>query len=428
MTAPAPCGFDTVAAVARGATSVTAVVEGALQQVRSADDIIQAFRVIDEAAVLARGKELDEQTPGPLTGLLVGVKDVIDTADLPTGYGSPLFADYQPSADAEAVETLRRAGAVIVGKTETAEFAMFHPTRTRNPRDTSRTPGGSSSGSAAAVAAGMVHVALGTQTGGSVIRPGSYCGVYGFKPTRGWTSTRGIWKLAESLDTLGLFSRSVRDLRLVHDVLRQQPRSVPPRRAGPPSAVVLPARDWGATEPVVDEALDRVADALSAAGWNVSAMQMPPAWRQLPEQHAVVMAAEVARNLRARLGSRVDAISASAFQIVDAGDRTFAPDYLAALDARDDALAALRPLALTADLLLMPSALGVAPVGLEFTGDPVMCRPWSLLGLPAANVPVHTSNGLPVGVQAVGLTGGDDAFLHHLASVEASLTQQEDAR
>jgi Asp-tRNA(Asn)/Glu-tRNA(Gln) amidotransferase A subunit family amidase len=401
--------------------------------VQELDGAIGAFRVIDGDAVRSRAKELDDRVAGPLQGLVVGVKDVIDTADLPTAYGSPLFSDHRPSADADVVAALRRAGALVLGKTESTEFALFHPTRTRNPVDDSRTPGGSSSGSAAAVAAGMVPVALGTQTAGSVVRPAAYCGVYGFKPSRGWASTAGIWLLSEQLDTVGLFARSAADLMVLYGALRTRPAATPggdrqpPVRRLSPAVAVLAADEWGACDPEVHDALRFVAGRLSGQGWDVREMRMPPSWRHLPAHHGTVMSVEVAKNLRARLGDRVAQISESAQAVIEQGDLCSATKYLAALEAREEARRLLAPLAVAADLVLAPSALGAAPEGLAFTGDPVMCRPWTLLGLPAANVPAYRrGDGLPVGVQFVGLAADDLSFLADLALVETVLTQKED--
>lgn len=419
-------GTGAIAAVSAGSASVSDVAAGCLARVAELDPAIGAFRVIDEHAVRSQAKQLDDRAAGPLHGLLVGVKDVIDTADLPTGYGSALFADHQPAADADVVAGLRRAGALVLGKTESTEFAMFQPTRTRNPVDQTRTPGGSSSGSAAAVAAGMVPVALGTQTAGSVVRPAAYCGVYGFKPSWGWTSTAGIWRLSEHLDTVGLFARCVADLRLIHQVLSSPAANARPgtaRRGAKPAVAVLSTEDWGAADEDVRAALSAVAGRLSDDGWEVREMAMPPAWRHLPGQQQVVMAAEVAKNLHAALGDRIGQISDSALAIVAQGGACLATEYLAALEARAEALQALVPVAAVTDLLLAPSALGAAPVGLGFTGDPVMCRPWTLLGLPAANVPAwRRPDGLPVGVQLIGTRPDDVTYLENLALAEAALT------
>jgi Asp-tRNA(Asn)/Glu-tRNA(Gln) amidotransferase A subunit family amidase len=429
-------GAQAIGAVAAGAASVSDVVEGCLGRVAELDAAIGAFRVVDEQGARSQAKQLDSRVAGPLHGLVAAVKDVIDTADLPTGYGSALFADHQPAEDADVVTALRRAGAVVLGKTESTEFAMFQPTRTRNPVDPGRTPGGSSSGSAAAVAAGMVPVALGTQTAGSVVRPAAYCGVYGFKPAWGWASTNGIWRLSEHLDTVGLFTRSVADLRLTYHALRSATGQAHPYDNGAaaaypvrqPSVAVLTGAEWARCDDDVSAALSWVAGRLSDAGWQVREMAMPESWRHLPSHQEVVMAAEVAKNLHAVLGAQISQISGSAQAIVERGDRCLAQEYLAALAARQEALRALVPLSATTDLVLMPSALGAAPAGLASTGDPVMCRAWTLLGLPTANVPAwRRPDGLPVGVQLAG-TGPDDlSYLNYLALAEAALTHKEDS-
>lgn len=430
-----PTGAESIAAVAAGEASVSDVAESCLARVAELDGVIGAFRVVDEQGVRSRAKQLGSRAAGPLHGLVAGVKDVIDTADLPTGYGSALFTDHQPTADADVVTALRRAGAIVLGKTESTEFAMFQPTRTRNPVDPDRTPGGSSSGSAAAVAAGMVPVALGTQTAGSVLRPAAYCGVYGFKPAWGWASTAGIWRLSEHLDTVGLFARSVADLRLTYHALRSGGpvapghgnRSAAPYPVRPPSVGVLTGAEWARSDGDVSAALAWVAGRLSDAGWQVREMAMPESWRRLPGHQEVVMAAEVARNLHAVLGGQVSQVSESAQAIVERGDRCLAQEYLAGLAAKDEALQAMVPLAATTDLVLMPSALGAAPMGLASTGDPVMCRAWTLLGLPTANVPAYRQpGGLPVGVQLAGTSRDDFSYLNYLALAEAALTHKED--
>ena len=409
-----------------GARQVGDLAGELLERIAEVDGQIGAFRIVDEAGVRERAKSLEGHPSGALYGVGVGVKDVIDTADLPTGYGSPLFADHQPSRDAAVVARLRAAGAVVIGKTESTEFALFHPTRTRNPVDTERTPGGSSSGSAAAVAAGMVPVALGTQTAGSTLRPAAYCGVYGLKPTRGWTSTEGVWLLGEHLDTIGLFARSVADLSLLYRALRTAPGADPaprPERAARRRVVgVLDASAWASSDGDVADALDAFSGHLEDAGWEVREVAMPTAWARLAEQHLTVMVVEVAKNLRAALGQRVELISPSARELVERGDACPAADYLAALAAVEDALAVATPMAEAVDVLLAPTAQGVAPLGLDATGDPVMCRPWTLLGLPAANVPGYRRrDGLPVGVQALGLRAHDLEFLDDLASIEAAV-------
>ena len=431
-------GAEAVRAVATGRATVGEIAGAAIGRAADIDGDLGAWRARDDAAVAARAKQLDECPGGPLTGLLVGVKDVIDTADLPTGYGSELFDGHQPEADAAAVATLRGAGALVLGKTETTEFAMFRPTRTRNPVDPGRTPGGSSSGSAAAVASGMAPVALGTQTAGSVLRPAAYCGVYGYKPARGWTSTAGIWRLAEHLDTLGLFARRAADLALLYGALAgaagagahgaPMPLTVRPTlRPGAPGRVaLLDTADWAAVDGDVTDALGHVADRLADAGWAVEAMKMPASWRSLPGLQEAIMAVEVAHNLRAALGCRVDLVSDAARAIVERGDATPAPSYLAALDAVATAVATAAALGEQFDLLLCPSACGVAPRGLASTGDPVLCRPATVLGLPAVNLPyARRRDGLPVGVQALAPRADDPAFLADLVTIEAAFPAAE---
>ena len=422
-------GVEVVTDVAVGARSTCQVAEGQLERLRACDRQLGAFRVVDEAGIRLWAKELDDRPGGPLAGLMVGVKDVIDTVDLPTGYGSELFTNHQPSADANVVRVLREAGAAVVGKTESTEFALFRPTRTRNPVDPTRTPGGSSSGSAAAVASGMVPVALGTQTAGSVLRPAAYCGVYGYKPTRGWTSTSGIWRLAEHLDTVGLLARRAADLALLYRVLATG--DVARAEAGFPresvgSVAVLSAHEWGSTEPCVADALRHVADRLEDAGWQVHEMAMHPSWRHLPELHDTVMSVEVAMNMRRALGARVELVSEGVRAIVERGEQCTAKVYLSAFDALEEARDAIGGLSSVVDLILCPTALGVAPEGLEATGDPVMCRPATALGLPAANLPYYRrSDGLPVGVQAVAPRPDDAGFLRDLMAIEALFAADE---
>jgi Asp-tRNA(Asn)/Glu-tRNA(Gln) amidotransferase A subunit family amidase len=423
-------GVEAVMEVAVGAHSASQIAEGQLERVQACDRQVGAFRVVDESGVRRRVKELDDRPAGPLAGLMVGVKDVIDTVDLPTGYGSELYVDHQPSADANVVRLLRDAGATVLGKTESTEFALFRPTRTRNPANLARTPGGSSSGSAAAVAAGMVPVALGTQTAGSVLRPAAYCGVYGYKPARGWTPTEGIWRLAEHLDTVGLFARRANDLALLYRVLAARARpgtgTVLPRSASAGSVAILSAQEWGSTEPSVADALRHVADRLADSGWRVHEMAMPSSWRHLPELHDTVMSVEVAKNMRRVLGSRVELVSEGVRAIVERGDQCAAQTYLSAFVALGEACAAVEGLSSVVDVILCPTALGVAPEGLEATGDPVMCRAATVLGLPAANLPYYRrSDGLPVGVQAVAPRSDDVAFLRDLSAMESHFTADE---
>ena len=279
----------------------------------------------------------------------------------------------------------------------------------------------------------MVPVALGTQTAGSVIRPAAYCGVYGYKPARGWISTKGVWLLDRALRhdraVLAVGRRSRPALRRpAHRCPARIPVLVaaPARVRAPGALPCCPARNGRRpTKTCAMRSLTSLGR-LSDKGWEVSEMAMPATWRRLPEYHDTIMAVEVAKNLRAALGPRVEQISDAALGIVERGDRCPAQAYLGALEATEAARAVLAPLSATFDLLLTPSALGVAPVGHDFTGDPVMCRAWTLLCLPASNVPAYRrADGLPVGVQAVAPRADDARFLDDLVSLEADLTMKE---
>ncbi|MFC5139680.1 amidase family protein [Actinomycetospora rhizophila] len=342
--------------------------------------------------------------PGPLAGVPVGVKDIIDVAGVPTVCGSPTRADAPPAAaDAAVVRMLRDAGAVVVGKTVTTEFACFDPGPTRNPHDLARTPGGSSSGSAAAVAAGMVPLALGSQTAGSVVRPASFCGVAGLAVTRGTLPVDGVHPLAPSLDTIGLLAATVEDVALARAVLSGRDPAAAPARA--PRLLAWDGTDVADVSPAMRAAHAHAVDRARDRGAQVTAWDL--ALAAAVADHHTVMAAEAAGVVPSvpGLGERLTAMLAEG--------RTVPDDVLAG--ARERA-AATRATALAhladADAVLVPGALGVAPLATEGTGDPVLSRPWHLLGLPALAVPgVRDDAGLPLGLAMIGHPDREDALL-----------------
>ncbi|GAA4924935.1 Asp-tRNA(Asn)/Glu-tRNA(Gln) amidotransferase A subunit family amidase [Actinomycetospora succinea] len=367
--------------------------EAARRRIAAIDDRVRAWVTLLDA---------DEPGTGPLAGVPVGVKDIIDVAGVPTRCGSPVRADTPPAAaDAAIVRLLREAGAVVVGKTVTTEFACFDPGPTRNPHDLARTPGGSSSGSAAAVAAGMVPLALGSQTAGSVVRPSSFCGVAGLAVARGALPTDGVNPLAPSLDTLGLFAATVEDLALARAALTGRE---------PAGATVPRLLAWDGTEiadvsPAMRAAHADAVERARAAGADVGAWDVD--LRAAAADHHTVMAAEASEVVPSdpRLGERLTAM-------LDEG-RAVSPDVLAGARSR---AAATRTAALarleTADAVLVPGALGVAPLATDGTGDPVMSRPWHLLGLPALAVPgARDEAGLPLGLALIGHPDREDALL-----------------
>lgn len=398
-----------VAAAQRGELDVVTTATRTLARLAEIDPDLRSFVAVDADAVLARARELDAAGPsGPLHGVPVALKDIIDTADLPTCYGSPIYADHRPSVDATVVRRLREAGALIVGKTVTTEFALFHPGPTRNPHDMSRTPGGSSSGSAAAVAAGIVPIALGTQTAGSVIRPASFCGIVGAKPTFGRVPFDGVKVCAHSLDTLGVMALDVEDAALALSVMTGDDLGFMTARA---ALTERPLRlGWwpGAT------AMDPEAAAVVAAArehavrrGDVEVVEVVlPAWfGELITDQQALMRTEAHAALAAERTEHAELLSEALRSYLEPGPD---PDGAArALARRPEAQAALAAALAGLDGLLTPSVLGEAPP-LATTGDPSLCRTWTLLGVPAVAVPgLVGPSGLPLGVQVVGPHGAD---------------------
>jgi len=385
------------------------LVSSCLERVGKREPALRAWAHLDAEAALGQARERDAEPPrGPLHGIPVGVKDIIDTADMPTTYGSPIYESHRPERDADCVAWLREAGAVVLGKTVTTEFATYQPPPTVNPHDPARTPGGSSSGSAAAVAAGMVPLAFGTQTAGSVIRPASFCGIAGFKPAHGWRSTRGIKRLSERLDTLGLLARSVADVALFggFDV----PRSGEPRLAF-------------ARTPWWDELEDggRAAFEDAAARLGAAELELPPEFGGLAAAQETAMAFDVARNLEPEWRDHRDGLSDVMRDYLEGARAVTADEADAAVALGDRCRAAFPGVVGGFDALLVPGVLGEAPLRSEGnTGSPLLCRPWTFVGVPAISVPgLVGPAGMPIGVQLVGIEAG--AVLGAAAWVEGLL-------
>jgi amidase len=348
--------------------------------------------------------------PLPLQGVPVGVKDIIDTADLGTEYGSPIFAGHVPKEDANCVARLKAAGAIVIGKTVTTEFAHVTPQATRNPRDPSRTPGGSSSGSAAAVADGMVPVALGTQTGGSVIRPASYCGIFGFKSSIGRTDTRGVHELASSLDTVGWFARNALDLSLLGQVLLRDGKPWPLLPARPRLACAVSPCDAAASA-VALRARDDACAQLAATGAEVVSIELPAVFGTLNAIHRRIVSTEASRAFAPYAEQHQDKLSPALSAFIAEG-RGNEAGYEKARAIAKEARRTLALLMKDVDALVMPAATGEAPPGLDSTGDATFSLFWSLLGPPCATIPAAVGEtGLPIGVQFIGRTGQDEALL-----------------
>jgi amidase len=400
--------------------SALALVEALLERVAAEEPRVQAWQHLDPALARAQARAVDAlPVPPPLAGLPVGVKDVFDTADQPTECGSPVHRGRRPERDATAVARLRAAGAVVLGKTVTTEFAFYQPGKTRNPRDPGRTPGGSSSGSAAAVAAAMVPVALGTQTAGSVIRPASFCGVVGLKLTHGMVPLDGVSPLAPSLDTLGLFGRRASDLGPLVEALGAGLPAARPRGREPRLGLCRTPQ-WALCAPESREAVERAAAALARAGAEVR--EVEPDLDGLFEAQRTIMAAEVALSFSGLAASRGGELSPVLRELIRSGEAT-RPAELSAARALAQHAAARLPQAFSGvDALLTPAALGEAPLGLAATGDPAVNRIWTLLGVPALALPAVTGpSGMPVGVQLVAPRRADLLLLDLGAWAEAAL-------
>jgi Asp-tRNA(Asn)/Glu-tRNA(Gln) amidotransferase A subunit family amidase len=399
--------------LARRELTALDLTQACLNRIAQREPQVQAFAHLSADAALAQARALDAgPLRGALHGLPFGVKDLFDTADMPTAYGSPIYTGYQPPADAAAVALCRAAGAVLLGKTVTTELANMFPSVTRNPHNLAHTPGGSSSGSAAGVADGMLALALGTQTAGSLIRPAAFCGVVGYKPSHNRVPRAGVKSLSETLDTVGGFARSVRDVALLGAVLTGDARLNHPdnfTQTAAPRIGLCQTPEWAQADADTQQAWALAEKAL--AGHTV-VMELPPALQGLAAVQKAVQAYETARSLSherlqhsAQLSAPLQALLAQGLAI---SGEAQALALQATLRARWQAAALFE----NCDVLLAPSSLGEAPAGLASTGDPVFCRSWTLLGLPCVHLPfARGRNGLPVGLQLIGAYGEDHRLL-----------------
>jgi len=417
--------------------SCVEVVTYANRAIAAGDGSIRAFAAVAGRSAIDRATELDELRPEhiarlPLFGVPVAIKDVFDTAQLPTAYGSPIYAAFQPRADAALVTLLLAAGAIVVGKTKTSEFACMTPTDTRNPLDLERTPGGSSSGSAAAVAARMVPLATGTQTAGSIVRPASYCGIFGFKPSFGAAPLAGVLPTSISLDTAGVFARTVEDLSLALSAITAAPTGLASARASRPQApdaeLGTPPRigflriAWDLIEIPAREALERYLERAAGAGAQIEEVELPVAFELLAEAQLTIQLVETAAALGGEADWHGEHVSPALRDFIAQG-REVAPErYLAARRLADEQRWRWSERIEAFDAVLAPSTLGVPPLGLESTGDPLLCRPFTLLGGPALALPgALTSEGLPVGMQLLGGPQRDRGVLALAAWLEERL-------
>jgi Asp-tRNA(Asn)/Glu-tRNA(Gln) amidotransferase A subunit family amidase len=420
---------EAVRALADGTLSARAYCESRLARIRSTEGRIHAWVALDEARALALAEARDaERTrgtpPGPLHGVPVGVKDIFDTDDLPTEMGSPAFVGNQPRKNAELVKRIIAAGGYVLGKTATTEFAFMHPAETRNPWNLAHTPGGSSSGSAAAVAAGHVPAAIGTQTNGSVIRPAAFCGVVGFKPSLDSLPIAGAFPFSETLDQPGVFARTVADAAYFAACLAEPDRLTAEvgSFSRPPRIAFLARFPWNAAEPAAAAHLQMTLNRLLGAGTALESTALPDSFDEAHRVHRTIMLYEGARQHAPRQAQYRRVMSAALNAAIDEGLAISHDDYRDALARR----AALVELALDlfedCDAIASLPAPGAAPARLDITGDPSFCTLWSLVGFPAVTLPTGLSEaGLPYGVQLAARAHADNQLLRVASWCEAAI-------
>jgi len=419
--------------IARNAISCSELAAHYAKTIERTDDNTNAWDHYYEKTALARAAELDDiksHSIGALHGIPVGVKDIFDSIDFPTCQGSPIHAQRQPAKDCHVIENLKAANALIMGKTVTTEFAFLHPSKTHNPHDSAYSPGGSSSGSAAAVAAGQVPLAIGSQTGGSVIRPASFCGVHGYKPTRGLISRSGVLETSTTLDHVGLFANHLEDMAVLTDTLcgydpadNASIQHPPPDITGayhrpvtkPPSIVWV---DMPYSDRYSDDASRLFETLISDLGTSIQRIKAPDAFTEYLVAHKTIYDYEIIRALDDQIQNHWDKISKTAQPIFEQAKARTKQQYREALENRQSAIEWFDDFFKQYDAILTPSAISVAPL-MGSTGDSICCLIWTLCGLPCINLPILTGeNNLPVGVQLVGARCRDSDLFQTAGYIE----------
>lgn len=403
--------LDAAQALSDGTLTPTTLVASCLERISEREGDVGAWMHLDPNSASAAAQQAKA---GALSGLPIGIKDLIDTFDMPTGYGSEIYANHQPAQDAACVAIIRRAGGIAIGKTVSTEFAYFQPGKTANPHDQTRTPGGSSSGSAAAVADYHVPAALGTQTAGSIIRPASFCGVVGYKPSYGFLPLTGIRPLAPSMDHLGVLTRTVKDAGFLASVLGRRPELDMRQDADDfvPTIGFCQTPQWDAAEHSTQSLLGDAATKLGKVGAKISDITLPEIFASLAAAHGLAMDYEVSFTGLYDVTNHPDKVSAKYRERFNAGMNVLTRDYDHALDQAKRSRAALSDAMGDCDILICPSAPGEAPVGLDATGDPVFNRIWTFSGVPCINIPgLVGPNNMPVGLQVVARFGDDARML-----------------
>lgn len=398
-----------------GRSTSKAMYATSANRISEIEDQVQAFEhlAINETAV-SRGK--------PLSGIAVGVKDIFDTYDMPTSYGSSIYKGHQPKVDAAIVSMLRAKGASIIGKTTTTEFAFFKPTKTKNPNNLEYSPGGSSAGSAAAVAAGMVSIAIGTQTGGSMIRPASFCGVAGFKPSYRVLPTVGMKYFSQNLDTAGVFGKSIADISHFLTLLTDRDLSI---KDIDPRDIRIGIYDSAISEDASEEmkqALERATQLAEQAGFKIVYVTEPSELRKAYEAHVIVQNFEAAQTCASDYALFKEQMSAKLIKTLEAGEKISPQEYDTARRTSKIARRKTQDIFAEVDILLTPSAPSFAPIGFDSTGVATFNKLWTLLGTPSVNISgLRAKNSMPLGIQAIGKFGSDKNLLSIAHKIEEAV-------
>lgn len=430
MSSPKLSVVEMVQSLKKGEITSEELVKSYIEQIKKKEKEVEAWEFFDQELVLKQAKKLDELHQsgkhGDLHGIPVGIKDIFDTEDMPTTDGTEIHKKNPSWNDCTVVSKLKQAGAIIMGKTVTAELAYYSPGKTKNPHDTTRTPGGSSSGSAAAVASHMVPLAVGSQTNGSVIRPASYCGVVGYKPTKGLISRHLVLQISRALDQVGVFANSIEDAALISEQLIGHDKQDPDTSLNPRPKLLAASKEKPPAEPVlahlklpfmneleedVQEGFKEIKDELKG---KVDEIELPEGFAGIPDWHKIIMESDMARSFSEEYKKSKNKLSDKIIEAIERGMKYTSVEYNNALAKIDVANAYFNQFFHDYDAILTPSACGEAPKGLKSTGNPIFCTIWTYCGMPCINLPLlQGKNGLPVGVQLVSSLFDDERLFRN---------------
>ena len=430
MSSPKLSAVEMVQSLKKGEITSEELVKSYIEQIKKKEKEVEAWEFFDQELVLKQAKKLDELHQsgkhGDLHGIPVGIKDIFDTEDMPTTDGTEIHKKNPSWNDCTVVSKLKQAGAIIMGKTVTAELAYYSPGKTKNPHDTTRTPGGSSSGSAAAVASHMVPLAVGSQTNGSVIRPASYCGVVGYKPTKGLISRHLVLQISRALDQVGVFANSIEDAALISEQLIGHDKQDPDTSLNPRPKLLAASKEKPPAEPVlahiklpfmneleedVKEGFKEIKDELKG---KVDEIELPKGFAAIPDWHKIIMESDMARSFSEEYKKSKNKLSDKIIEAIERGMKYTSVEYNNALAKVDVANAYFNQFFHDYDVILTPSACGEAPKGLKSTGNPIFCTIWTYCGMPCISLPLlQGKNGLPVGVQLVSSLYDDERLFRN---------------